>query len=315
MSRSSLTVTQLRGGLPETRHPISARLWQEGRVAWQVGEDVESFWRSASKPFQLANSLAHLPPEVVARLDDIDLAVGAASHNGEPGHTERVAALLHGFGLVVECLQCGAHLPSHEATARTVAVASPLHNNCSGKHTFMLAACQAQGWDLDYRPLAHPLQAANHALVDELAGVHHGAAVDGCSIPTFFGPLSAQARAWGALAGAMADGEGTLARIGWAMQRQPWYMSGTSRLDLAVVEHAPEPMACKIGAEGLFCIAVPGRRMGLAVKAHTGSTEALAVGVRAVLEELGLALGGEWHWSRVRNVRKATVGERVASWG
>ncbi len=314
MSRTGLSVVQLRGGLPETRHPISARVWQDGSVVWQLGEDVESFWRSASKPFQLLNSLSCLTDEVVAGLEDVDLSLGAASHNGEAGHTERVAALLTSFGLDGGGLQCGAHLPSHEPTARGVSVASPLHNNCSGKHTFMLAACRARGWELDYRPLSHPLQAANHALIDEFAGVRHGAAIDGCSIPTFFAPLSAQARAWGALAEAMADGSGTLSRIGWAMHRQPWFMSGTSRLDLAVVEQAPEPLACKIGAEGLFCIAVPGRRMGIAVKAHTGSSDALAVGVRAVLAELGLPLSGPWPWAHLRNVREVEVGERVALW-
>jgi L-asparaginase II len=98
------------------------------------------------------------------------------------------------------------------------------------------------------------------------------------------------------------------------MHRQPWFMSGTSRLDLAVVEQAPEPLACKIGAEGLFCIAVPGRRMGIAVKAHTGSSDALAVGVRAVLAELGLPLSGPWPWAHLRNVREVEVGERVALW-
>lgn len=304
-------VVQRRGGLVETEHPFALRYWEDGGVRLAVGDDVASFWRSASKPFQLANSLAQLAPEVVAALSDRELALGTASHSGEPEHVDVVEALLARFGLSAERLQCGAHLPMHEATARATAEARVVHNNCSGKHTFMLAACLARGWDPDYRPLAHPLQAANHQLLDELAAVHHGTGVDGCSIPTFHGPLSGQARAWGALAHAMADDAGPLARVGWAMHRQPWFMSGTGRLDEAVVRQASEPLAVKIGAEGLFCVALPRRRAALAVKVLTGNTDALAVAVRWALLELGVRTFGEWPWAEVKNVRGVAVGDRV----
>jgi len=304
-----------RNGLVETVHPFSAVLVEGGTVRWARGPDVASFWRSASKPFQLYNSLRQLPADVVAGLDDRTLSLGAASHNGEAGHTELVASLLARFGLAAEGLQCGAHLPMHEATSRTVVTPNNLHSNCSGKHTFMLAASHARGWDPDYRALAHPLQAGNHALIDEVAGVRHGTGVDGCSIPTFHALLSAQARAWSTLAAAMADGEGTLGRIGWAMHREPWLMSGTDRLDLAVVQQASAPLTVKIGAEGLFCVARPGARQGIAVKVHTGNTDALAVAVKAVLAELGVTLGGEWPWAIVKNIRGAEVGARVVAPG
>ena len=134
----SLRIEVRRGGLVETIHPVSAVVVGGGRVRWSVGEDLASFWRSASKPFQLWNSVEQLPAGTVASLDDRQLAVGAASHNGEPGHVELVQALLARFGLDEGGLQCGAHLPSHEPAARAVAHARSIHNNCSGKHTFML---------------------------------------------------------------------------------------------------------------------------------------------------------------------------------
>ena len=311
----SLRVEFVRNDLVETVHPVSAVLVECGETRWAIGEDVSSFWRSASKPFQLLGSLDALPAAAVAALDDKDLALGAASHNGEPGHTERVASLLARFELDESGLQCGAHLPMHEPTARAVATPQLLHSNCSGKHSFMLAACVAQGLDPDYRPLAHPLQAQNHACLDALAGHHHQTGVDGCSIPTFFAPLSAQARAWSELAVAMRNADSRLGRIGRAMQQEPWWMSGTGRLDLAVVERAPVPMAVKIGAEGLFCVAIPSAGAGVAVKVHSGNTDALAVAVRAVLAELGFPLGGPWPWSTVHNIRGAEVGARRAVWG
>lgn len=309
-----LTVQFTRGGLVETVHPFSAALVGDGEVRWAVGPDVAGFWRSASKPFQLQNSLAQLPPGVVAGLDDRTLAIGAASHSGEPGHTALVAALLTQLGVDAAGLQCGAHPPMHEASARAIATPTVLHSNCSGKHTFMLAASLSRGWDPDYRPLAHPLQAHNHALIDELAGVHHGTGIDGCSIPTFHAPLSAQARAWSRLAEAMATSpDAPLGRIGWAMHREPWCMSGTDRLDLAVVQQASEPVTVKIGAEGLFCVARPRTRQGVAVKVHTGNSDALAVAVKWALAELGVSLSGEWSWAKVLNIRGAEVGTRIVA--
>jgi L-asparaginase II len=224
-----------------------------------------------------------------------------------------VRALLARLGLDAEALQCGAHPPMHEPSARALGTPTVLHNNCSGKHSFMLAASAAMGWPGDYRPVDHPLQARNRARLDAWGEVKHGVAIDGCSVPTFHAPLSAQARAWSRLAAEMAAGTAA-GRVGLAMSRQPFYMSGAGRLDLAVVEGAPEPLAVKVGAEGLFCIARPAAGTGIAVKVHSGNNDALAVAVRAVLAELGVVLAGPWPWAEVRNVRRVVVGERVATW-
>lgn len=312
----TLDIVSLRNGLPETRHAVSAALVEGDAVRWTVGDDVASFWRSAAKPFQLVTSLEALAPALVAGLSDRELAIGAASHSGQPAHVALVTALLARFGLDVAGLQCGAHPPAHEASAKLVPAPTALHNNCSGKHAFMLAACAAQGWPRDYRPVDHPLQVKNRARLDALAGVAHGTAIDGCSVPTFHAPVSAQARAWAAVAAAMADAPASLlGRVGWAMQREPFFTSGDERLDLAVVQGASEPLAVKVGAEGLFCIARPRTKQGLAVKVHSGNADVLAVAVRAVLAELGVTVAGPWPWATVKNVRQVEVGERVARWG
>jgi L-asparaginase II len=311
---SELLVESLRGGRRETVHPVSASLVEDGQVRWSVGDDLASYWRSASKPFQLETSLAHLPSAAVASLSDRELAIGAASHSGEEGHVDTVRGLLARFGGDASELQCGAHPPVHEPTARQVPVPTNLHSNCSGKHAFMLAASRHAGFPLDYRGAEHPLQRANLARLDELASVRHELAIDGCSVPTFFAPLSAMARAWSRLAEAMADEAGSLGRIGWAMHREPWFTSGTDRFDRAVVSTASEPLAAKIGAEGVFCIALPKRRVGLALKCHTGNGDALAVAVRAALREHGVTLAGDFPWERVSNVRGVRVGERRAIW-
>lgn len=290
-------------------------------MRWATGPDLASFWRSGCKPMQLITSLEQLPPALVAALDDEDLAVGAASHSGQPVHVERVTALLARFGLDEAGLRCGAHWPMHEpSTHALLRVGQPcraIHNNCSGKHTFMLAAATARGWDPDYLPLAHPLQQANLARLTAWMEHLPGTAVDGCGVPTFHAPLSAQARAFSRLAEAMATGEGLAARVGQAMARHPLYTSGEGRLDLRVVQGSTEPLAVKVGAEGLFCIARPDRRQGIAVKVHTGNGDALAVAVRAVLDEVapGLLAPVDWPFAEVRNVVGRVVGERRAVWG
>ena len=318
-----LTIEVRRAGVVEATHPCSAVMVERGQAVFAVGMDISSYWRSACKPFQLVTSLAHLDADWVDALDPCDLAIGAASHSGQPSHVLRVRALLAQLGLREEQLQCGAHAPMHEPSARCIIMYQNAMSNCSGKHTFMLAACVREKWPLDYRSPEHPLQRANRLILDTMANVSHGVGVDGCSIPTFHAPLSGQALAWSRLASAMGAGEPSagssaesrLGRVGWAMHHHPFFMSGTGRLDLAVVRAAGEPLTVKIGAEGLFCIARPNAQQGIAVKVHSGSSEALAPAVRAVLERLGVPLAGELPGEKVFNVRGVHVGERLATWG
>lgn len=312
----NLTVVQRRGGCVETVHPVSARMVEEGVVRWAIGEDFASFWRSASKPLQLLSSLEALPPALAAAMEDADLAIGTASHSGQPSHVARVRRVMGLLGVQEGWLRCGGHWPMHEPSARALDLFEPIHNNCSGKHTFMLGACRAQGWDLEYRPLAHPLQQRNLARIREWGEIEPGTAIDGCGVPTFHVPLTAQARTWARLAVEM--GSDSLAgRIGRAIAARPELVSGDDRLDLALTRAATEALACKIGAEGLFCVALPQRRVGVAVKVHTGNSDALAVAVRAVLDEVipGLITTDSWPWSEVNNVVGERVGDRCAVWG
>jgi len=309
-------IEQRRGAVVESVHPYSAYgVDAQGRVVFATGPDLATTWRSASKPFQLETSLeAARDPAVDAE----DLAIGAASHSAEDAHVARVEALLSHFGLTVAHLRCGAHAPVHEPSATAILRAgghfSAVHNNCSGKHAFMLAACVSRGWDLEYRPPSHPLQVRNRQRLEELCGGEAVLATDGCGVPTFGFPISGLARAWAALAHAMADANVNprLHAIGWAMARHPELTSGTGRLDLQIVRGAAEPMAVKIGAGGVFCLALPARRLGLAVKVHSGVGEALPAAVAATLAAAApgaFVASADWALLRVRNVVGDVVGD------
>ncbi len=319
-----LVVEQLRGGLVETVHPVVAAVADAEGVRWSVGGAFACFWRSSSKPMQLVSSLEQLPADTVAALTDAELAIGAASHGATPAHTALVESLLQRFGLSVDGLKCGTHWPSHEASARALARAgadaTALHNNCSGKHTFMLAAATARGWDPDYRPADHPLQRVNAARMQEWCGCATPTAVDGCGVPTFHAPVDAMARAFARLAAEMRAPEaerGLAGRVGWAMHREPELTSSPKELDALLARALTEPATAKRGAEGLLCVALPDRGLGIAVKCLTGASVALGPALRAVLAEVApgvlpadVALPGD----QVKNVVGALVGERRAAW-
>jgi L-asparaginase II len=314
------TVVQTRGAIVEAVHPFSvSSVTLDGAVSVE-GPDVETAFRSAAKPFQLAVSLEVLgDPEVTEAM----LAVGSASHSAEPVHLEVVRRILGQFGVSEGALKCGAHPPVHEPSAQAVLRAggafTDLHNNCSGKHAFMVAAARHAGWDADYRPIGHPLQQRNREVLERLTGSAATVAIDGCGVPTFSFPLSGIARAWSRVTQAMQQVESKsasdefsqrLGRIGWAMAHHPELTSGTGRLDLDVVRASPEPLAVKVGAMGLFCIALPRRNMALAVKVASGVSEALPAAVRWALERAGvtLALPSPWPLCEVRNVVGLPVG-------
>ena len=201
-------ILQTRGGyhgklaeVVEARHPWSAVAVVDGQVSWQVGPDLDTTWRSAAKPLQLAVCL-----ELLGRpnLSPEELAIGAASHSGEPLHLRWVREVLARFDVAEADLRCGTHPPVHEPSAHAILRSDgefgPIHNNCSGKHAFMLAAAARQRWDLDYRAPDHPLQVRIAEQVRQWCGDPLRLAVDGCGVPTFCLPLTAIARGWAAVA-------------------------------------------------------------------------------------------------------------------
>ncbi|MEZ4251107.1 MAG: asparaginase [Polyangiales bacterium] len=80
-----------------------------------------------------------------------------------------------------------------------------------------------------------------------------------------------------------------------ARWRHPELTSGTGRTDLDVVRHVREPVAVKIGAQGLFCLAFPERGLGVALKVHSGSGDALPAATSAVLSHV---MGDAWGEAR-----------------
>jgi len=221
-----------------------------------------------------------------APADDAELALTAASHHGQPMHTERVRAMLTRAGLGLDALACPADLPIDPETRRQVALPEPLYMNCSGKHTGMLLTCVAAGWPVDgYTDPSHPLQQALRREVERLSGETVAATgVDGCGAPVLAISLTGLARAF--LAAVDAAAETPERRVADAMRRHPELVSGTGAADARLMRAIPGLLS-KQGAEGVAVAAVPGVG-AVALKVDDGAERARLPVMVAALAWLGL---------------------------
>jgi L-asparaginase II len=296
--RVQIEVVVWRGGIAESRHHVHAvAADSHGRVELESG-DLVTTYRSAAKPFQVLPLVERGHADRWQVVDE-ELALMCASHTGSPRHIECVRGILARLGLPESALVCGYHDPiDPESLAQLRAhpeLRSPVYNNCSGKHSGMLALALAEGWPREgYERLDHPVQKAVRAAVAELGGVAPGAvehAVDGCSVPVWALPLAAMARAYARLATAREQGETrdrALARIRSAMMSHPRATGGAERFATQLMESMPGRVVAKGGAEGLECLGLPEGGLGLAVKVEDGATRAVGPAVIEVLDHLGV---------------------------
>ncbi len=299
-----------------------------GRLAASLGDAGLTTWlRSSAKPFQLLPLVESGAADRFG-FSDRELAVMAASHNGEEFHVQTVLDILGRIGLDASALQCGAHPPLYTPAARALENAgqqpSALHNNCSGKHSGMLAQCVDRRLPIaDYLSPQHPIQVTIKQALAELADVPPDSidvAVDGCSVPTFALPLQRAALAFARLAdpsGLSEPRRSALRRIAAAMMAFPEMVGGTRRLDTDVMRAGKGRIVVKGGAEGYYGIGLlqsPG--LGVALKMEDGSEGRgrNAVVVEA-LRQLGAldaqALAALEHYAAgpTQNHRKLIVGE------
>jgi L-asparaginase II len=221
---------------------------------------------------------------------DRELALAAASHNGEDAHRELAAQLLAGSGLGPDDLGCPPSLPLHEPTraAWLAAGRTPerLAMNCSGKHAAMLAACVAAGWPTaGYLDRGHPLQRAIEARLAEAAGEPVTAVVvDGCGAPQHALTPTGLARS---VMGLVEAAPGTPGRaVADAARAHPWLVAGTGREDTDLMTTVGG-LLVKGGADGVHVAALPGRG-AVALKLDDGGDRARTPVLAAGLALLGV---------------------------
>jgi L-asparaginase II len=264
----------------------------EGKVIASKGDPNRlTYFRSCAKPFQ---GIAALRTGIVERFDLTaeHVAIICASHNGEPRHVAVVRDLLAHAGIDESALQCGAHWPYDEAAASVVRreMDEPLavFNNCSGKHSGMLAAARMLQAPLgSYLEPSHPIQQRIRQVVEEFTGcatadIVYG--IDGCSAPNAAVPLAAIARSFARLV----TSDDTAAKSAVeAMTTHPFLVGGTRRFDTALMEVTDGRLLAKGGAAGAHCTADRRSGVGLALKLEDVDGTWVSAAAIAALTDLG----------------------------
>ncbi len=294
-----ILVEVLRGDSVECVHRGAAVVCDAaGRVVFSVGDIEQAIYpRSAIKALQ-ALPLVESGAADRYGFGHAELALACSSHSGEPRHAETAAAMLAKAGLTEATLECGAHWPSGasatQGLARSGGKPSALHNNCSGKHSgFVCFACQEGIDPAGYVGIDHKVQRFVAEAVGEVTG-HRldretAFGIDGCSIPTFAVPLQKLAHGFAKLA----TGEGVgperakaFARLRAACAAEPFMVAGSGRFCTDVMGLFGERVFVKTGAEGVFCAALPGQGLGVALKCLDGASRASEVMMATLIAKL-----------------------------
>jgi L-asparaginase II len=308
-----ILVEALRGGIVESQHRGAVAVVDAtGRVHTALGDiDRPVFPRSAVKLLQALPLVAGGAADALG-LTDAELALACASHQGQAEHAATAAAMLARCGLDASALECGTHWPYDEAEQRALArrgeEPSALHNNCSGKHAgFVCLGCHLAGRRGDaarafltgYVGRQHPVMREVTAALAAATGfdpqrADHG--IDGCSIPTWAIPLRALALGFARVAtgqGLAAEHAAAARRLRRAVAAAPQLVAGSGRFDTRVMAALGERLFCKVGAEGVYCAALPELGLGVAVKIDDGNNARACEVVMAAVAEALLPLQGE----------------------
>lgn len=287
-----------RGPAVESRHRGAVAVMDgAGRTVFSAGDvGAPTYPRSAIKVFQAIPFIESGAADAYG-FGSRELSLACASHSGEPGHVALAAEMLGRAGLSGEALECGCHWPFDQPVALALAAGggtpTALHNNCSGKHSGFLCTAVHLGEDTrGYVDAVHPVQRRAREAMEDLTGTAlepDACGIDGCSIPTYAAPLEAFAHGFAKLvSGARIAPERAAAgrRLIEATMAEPWYMAGTNRACVALMEAAPGRVFAKTGAEGVFCGAVPELGLGFALKIEDGATRASEALVAATLARI-----------------------------
>jgi len=271
-------------------------------VAWAGDFDTPVFFRSSAKIFQAIPLITTGAADAYGFSTE-ELALACASHNGTGRHQDIVRSMLRKSGLAEDDLRCGFSPPLDEAEQARITLGqvapSQVICECSGEHAGMVAACHHAGWNVDqYVQPDHPLQRLIKAIMVAACGVPPSEltlATDGCSIPTFGAPLRSFARAYAVVAdpddaqwSGWPEWRTAIHRLREAMLLHPELISGDGEIDTTIMQQTNGAVIAKLGAEGLLCLAVPERRLGIAISDVGGSTRSLGPAAIAVLGDMAL---------------------------
>ncbi len=314
----------LRGAAVESQHRGAfAVVDVTGRLLRSSGDIRRPvFPRSAVKAFQCVPLITSGAADRFEFTDE-EIALCCASHSGEAEHVRVAASMLGKAGIDEETYECGTHWPERmddrAALVRAGQGPRAIHNSCSGKHAGMLALAKHIGAPLQgYVMKDHPVQQAVAKALNDYCDAdttHAPWGIDGCSVPTWALPLENTARGFARL---FAPGNRVGERIARSVRVNPFMVAGTGKFDTRIMQAVPR-LFIKVGAEGVYCGAIPHAGLGFVLKVDDGAARGAEVAIARVLAELDCwsadeagAISDFTHCT-FRNWRKLEVGESRAS--
>lgn len=255
-----------RGDIVESTHYGSiAVVSSDGKLLTSYGDPGKvAFLRSSAKPFQVLPFVERGGVEHFG-LTNKELALACASHEGSDEHVRVAESILAKAGLNESYLQCGSHMPgdvsAYKQLIKNDQSPNPKRNNCSGKHSAMLAFAKMRGLSLeDYLDFEHPVQQdilASFAEMCLLPPNRVQLGIDGCSAPNFAVPLYNAALAVARLCdpSELSETRAKACReITSAMTSYPKMISGAGEFDCRLMQVGAGKVICKRGAEGYQAI-------------------------------------------------------------
>ena len=277
----------IRGSIVEATHFGSiAVVDSTGKLIHKYGDpDTVAFLRSSAKPFQALPFVEQGGVEHFG-FTQKELSISCASHETAQMHLDTVTAMQRKIGIEESHLQCGPHMPSDAAKLKQVIkediTPSSNFNNCSGKHTAMLAFAKMRGLPLEnYLDFDHPIQKEILKTFSELCGleldkIERG--IDGCSAPNFAVPLVNAALGMARICDPrdLSKARGRACKkITTAMIAYPEMISNYGEFDCELMKVGEGRLITKRGAEGFQIIGLmPGvyseKGVGIAFKVTDG---------------------------------------------
>lgn len=276
--RANLLIEAIRGGIQEKYFDgwvmvvdKSARIVKSLEYS-----DYTCLMRSCEKPLQ-AMAAYDLGAVDKFKFDRHEIPLSFASHTGSKEHQKVLLNIMRKTGIREDQLLCGiltpADRPERERLIRENLQPGVLHNNCSGKHIFVIAACLAQGWDTTtYANPNHPVQHHINTIIKKYCNPQEmHIAFDGCDMPVHSMTLAEM----GAGFAKLFDGNTQYAEIlAEAIAEYPEMAGGNGRIDTSIMQASKGKLIAKGGAEGLIIV----------TPRHTG--EALVVKVAAGVDPI-----------------------------
>ena len=296
MTERFLPLLELTRGrvIEATHYGAIAVVDSDGKTIASYGDpQTVAFLRSSAKPFQALPFVERGGVEHFGYTLK-ELSLSCASHESAQIHLDTVKGMQEKIGIQESQLQCGSHQPGDAAVFRSMiqrgAEPTANNNNCSGKHTSMLAHAKMRGLPLEnYLDINHPIQQDILTTFAEMCRYDRGKielGVDGCSAPNFALPIYNAALGLARLCDPRDLTEARASacrRITTAMTTHPEMISSHGEFDCELMTAAEGRIICKRGAEGFQAIGLlPGalasqpRGIGIAFKVTDGDASRMS---------------------------------------